>query len=235
MTALELARRTARRGTVLAAVGLAGLAAAYVRALAFTPIERFQGPAQKIFYVHAPAAWCALLAFAVTGLCSLVYLFVRERRLDRVAAASAEVGVAFSVVMLTTGPIWGKPIWGTWWTWDARLTSTLFIFLLFVGYLVLRGALADRDVRAAYAAVLGVLGLVLVPFIHLTVYWFRTLHPEPIVARPGTPALPGTMLVTLLLSLAAFTVLYVGFAMQRYALAALRETREDEGAPGAVS
>ncbi len=227
MTRLERARRTARRGTILTAVALAGLAAVYVRALAFTPIERFQGPAQKIFYVHAPAAWAALLAFTITGVLSVLYLLLRDRRLDVVAASSAEVGVAFSVVMLTTGPIWGKPIWGTWWTWDARLTSTLFIFLLFTGYLVLRGALGDREVRATYSAVLGVLALVLVPFIHVTVYWFRTLHPEPIVAKPGAPSLPGVMLVTLLSSLAVFTLLYVGFIMQRYALGVVREAREE--------
>lgn len=229
MTRLDRARRTARIGTVVSTLGLVALVGVYVRALAFTPIERFQGPAQKIFYVHAPAAWSALLAFAVTGLLSLLYLILRDRRLDLVASSSAEVGVAFSMVMLTTGPIWGKPIWGTWWTWDARLTSTLFIFLLFVGYLVLRGALTDRHVRAAYSAVLGVLALVLVPFIHVTVYWFRTLHPEPVVAKPGSPALPGVMLATLFGSLVVFAVLYVGFAMQRYALAVVREVREEEG------
>lgn len=228
MTRLDRARRTGRLGMILSALGVVALAGVYVRALAFTPIERFQGPAQKIFYIHAPAAWSALLAFAVTGLLSLLYLILRDRRVDLVASSSAEVGVAFSLVMLTTGPIWGKPIWGTWWTWDARLTSTLFIFLLFVGYLVLRGALTDRDVRAAYSAVLGVLGLVLVPFIHVTVYWFRTLHPEPVVVKPGSPSLPGVMLVTLLTSLAVFTVLYAGFTLQRYGLAVMREIREEE-------
>jgi heme exporter protein C len=140
--------------------------------------------------------------------------------------------VALSVAMLTTGPIWGKPIWGTWWTWDARLTSTLFLFLLFVGYLVLRGALPDAGVRARYSAVLGVMALVLVPFIHVTVYWFRTLHPAPVVMKPEAPSLPGVMLVTLLSSLAAFTVLYLGFVMQRYALAALEEARAEEAAGG---
>ena len=99
----------------------------------FTPVERFQGPAQKIFYVHVPAATFALAAFAITGLLSIAYLWLRDARIDRAAAASAEVGVAFAVAMLISGPLWGKPVWGTWWEWDARLTSTLFIFLLFVG------------------------------------------------------------------------------------------------------
>ncbi len=217
--------------TGLALLGLIGI---YVRALAFTPIERIQGPAQKIFYVHAPAAWSALLAFGVTGIASLLYLWLRDRKLDTIAASSAEIGVAFSVIMLTTGPIWGKPIWGTWWTWDARLTSTLFIFLLFIGYFVLRGALTDPEIRARYSAVLGVMALVLVPFIHMTVYLFRTLHPTPVVMKPSTPSMPGNMLFTLLLSLTVFTVLYVGFLLQRYALAVLSDVREEieSGIPG---
>jgi heme exporter protein C len=228
MSPRERALRLAGRGRLMTLLALLGLAGIYVRALAFTPIERFQGPAQKIFYVHAPAAWAALMAFAITGFLSLLYLFLKERKLDLAAASSAEVGVAFATVMLTTGPIWGKPIWGTWWTWDARLTSTLFIFLLFVGYLALRNAVTDPDTRANYSAVLGIMALVLVPFIHVTVYWFRTLHPRPILVKPEEPSLPGVMLLTLLLSIVVFTALYVGFAVQRYALALLRESREQE-------
>lgn len=224
----DRAQALARRGSLLTAVALLALAGVYLRALVFTPVERFQGPAQKIFYVHAPAAWSALLAFAVTGLLSAAYLWLRDRRLDLVASASAEVGLAFSCIMLTTGPIWAKPIWGTWWTWDARLTSTLFIFLLFVGYQVLRGAMTDPEVRARYCAVIGILGLVLVPFIHMTVYLFRTLHPDPVVMKPGTPSLPGDMLLTLLTSLGVFTLLYLGFLAQRYALAVLRDIKDEE-------
>lgn len=228
MIGRDAALRTARRGGVVTVLALLGLAAIYVRALVFTPVERFQGPAQKIFYIHAPAAWAALVAFAITGILSLLYLFLKDRKLDLVAASSAEVGVAFGMVMLTTGPIWGKPIWGTWWTWDARLTSTLFIFLLFVGYLALRNAVTDPGTRAAYSAVIGIMALVLVPFIHVTVYWFRTLHPQPVLVKPSSPSLPGVMLVTLLLSIVVFTVLYVGFTMQRYVLAVLRELKAEE-------
>jgi len=235
MTQRDRALLFARRGTLVTAVMLVALAGVYVRALLFTPIERFQGPAQKIFYVHAPAAWSALLAFAVTGVLSILYLWLRDRRLDLAGAASAEVGVAFSVIMLTTGPIWGKPIWGTWWTWDARLTSTLFIFLLFVGYIVLRGALVDPEMRARYSAVIGIMGLVLVPFIHFTVFLFRTLHPDPILMKPDKPSLPGDMLLTLLVSFGVFTVLYVGFLAQRYALGLLEDLRDEEAAGHAVS
>ena len=114
--------------------------------------------AQKIFYLHVPAAWSALLAFSLVGIASALYLWLHDPRLDRFAAASAEVGVAFSAVMLTTGPIWAKPIWGTWWTWDARLTLTLFLFFLFVGYLALRAAVHDPAERARFSAVVGILG-----------------------------------------------------------------------------
>ena len=228
MTLRESAARIARAGMIVTLVALLGLAGVYVRALRYTPVEVSQGLAQKIFYVHVPAAWSALLAISVTGLLSILYLWLKDRRIDLAAAASAEVGVAFATVMLTTGPIWGKPIWGTWWTWDARLTSTLFLFLLFVGYLVLRGVLVDPGVRGRLSAVIGILGMMLVPFIHLTVYMFRTLHPAPIVLKPSAPSLPGPMLATLMSSLGVFTLLYVGFMMQRYALGLMREAREEE-------
>lgn len=235
MTRRDRALRAAKWGKIVTLVALVGLAAVYVRAIEFTPIERMQGPAQKIFYVHVPMAWAALLAFSVTGLLSLLYLILRDRKLDLIAASSAEVALAFGAVMLTTGPIWGKPIWNTWWDWDARLTSTLFTFLLFVGYAVLRGALSDFDVRARFSAVIGVMALVLVPFIHVSVTWFRTLHPEPVVLRQeGGPQLPGVMLATLLMSVAVCTVLYVGFLLQRYGLAVLRDVKEEEAA-GAIS
>ena len=131
--------RVGRWLTVLALLLLAGV---YVRALVYTPVEATQGLAQKIFYIHVPAAMWAETAMILVGLGSIIYLFTKDPRLDRFAAASAEVGTVFCAIVLTTGPIWGKPIWGTWWTWDARLTLTLFLFLLYVGYLLLRSAVA---------------------------------------------------------------------------------------------
>ncbi len=215
-----------RVGRWITALALTLLAGVYVRALAFTPIERLQGPAQKIFYVHVPAAWATMLAMALVGIASILFLLVKDERYDRFAEASAEVGTAFSMVMLTTGPIWAKPIWGTWWTWDARLTLTLFLFFIFVGYLLLRSAVTDAGARARYSAVLGICGLVLLPFIHLSVYLFRTLHPQPIVLKPSAPSLPGEMLATFLFSVGVFTLLYVGFVMQRYGIGVMREARE---------
>jgi heme exporter protein C len=219
MSDLAAARRITRRGLTLTALGLLGLALVYLIALRFTPTERFQGLPQKIFYVHVPAAWCALLAFSLVGIASILYLWLRDPRLDRFAESAAAVGLVFSLVMLTTGPLWGKPVWGTWWTWDARLTFTLILFFLFVGYRALRGALQDPGERARFCAVLGILGLVLVPFVHVTVYLFRTLHPQPIVLKPSAPSLPWVMLRTLLVSVGVYTVLLLGFVMTRYGLA----------------
>lgn len=230
MTTVDRANRLARTGLMITVLALAGLVWVYVRAVLYTPVERSQGLAQKIFYLHVPAAWATFLAFGIAGFLSVLYLWLKDSRIDLVAEASAEVGVALSVILLTTGPIWGKPIWGTWWTWDARLTSTLFLFLLFVGYLLLRGAVTDPVLRARFSAVVGVMGLVLIPFIHMTVYLFRTLHPEPIVLKPSAPSLPGAMLATLLTSFAVFTVLYVGLLTQRYALGSLRELRRERQA-----
>jgi len=225
---LASAERTLRLGYVLTVLGLLAVTAVYVLAIAFTPIEVRQGPAQKIFYVHAPSAWGALMAFALVGISSILYLWLHDTRLDLFAASSAEVGVAYSLVMLTTGPIWGKTVWGTWWTWDARLTLTLFLFFLFVGYLALRAALHDRGERARFSAVVGIMGLLLVPFIHLSVYLFRTLHPQPILLKPSSPSLPPEMLRTLMAGMAAFTLLYVGFVTVRYAMAQLAELREGD-------
>src|SRR5881392_3711804 len=183
----------AQKGRRVVLAGLVLLGGVYVRALAFTPVERFQGPAQKIFYLHVPAAVTTELAVILVGLAGVFFLFLRDPRLDRFAEASAEVGTVFAAIVLTTGPIWGKPIWGTWWTWDARLTSTLFLFFVLIG------------------------------FIHMSVYLFPTLHPQPIVLRPAKPGVPPEMLVTLLLSFGVFLVLYVGFVMQRYAIALRRD------------
>ena len=218
--------RLLRAGRWITAIALLLLAGVYVRALVYTPVERLQGLAEKIYYLHVPAAIWAETAMIIVGIASIFYLFLKDPRLDRFAHASAEVGTVFAVLMLTTGPIWGKPIWGTWWSWDARLTLALFLFLLYVGYLLLRSAVADPASRARFAAVLGICGMVLVPFVHFSVYMFRTLHPMPIVLKPSEPSLPGSMLATLLFSVSVFTLLYVGFVTQRYALSYLREQLE---------
>ncbi|HXV16589.1 MAG TPA: cytochrome c biogenesis protein CcsA, partial [Gemmatimonadaceae bacterium] len=199
------------------------VAITYIRAMFFTPLEAIQGPAQKILYVHAPAAWVAFMAFGLVAIASVLYLWLREDRLDRIAESSAEVGVVFTTVVLTTGPLWGRPIWGAYWTWDARLTLTLFLWFIYVAYLVMRGAIEDHDMRARYSAVLGILGALLIPFIHLSVYLFRTLHPQPILMKPSAPSLPSEMLITLLMAFGSFTLLYVALLRARYRYAVTRD------------
>src|SRR5204862_4745614 len=208
----------------LPTVASAAVLATVIRAAFFTPLEAKQGAAQKIFYIHVPAAWVAFLAFFLVAVSSGVYLWLRDARLDRFAESSAEVGVVFTTVVLITGPLWAKPIWGTYWAWwDVRLVSTLFLWFIYVSYLVLRGAVESPSLRARYSAVLGILGAFLIPFIHLSVYLFSTMHPMPIVGKPSKPSLPSEMLLTLMLSLASFTLLYFAFLRSRYRYAADRD------------
>ncbi len=215
--------------TALSLAAIAAVIVTYIRAIFFTPLEATQGPAQKILYVHAPAAWVAFMAFGLVGLTSLIYLWLKDERLDRIAESSAEVGVVFTTVVLITGPLWGKPIWGAYWTWDARLTLTLFLWFIYVAYIVLRGAVEEKEMRARYSAVLGILGALLVPFIHLSVYLFRTLHPRPILMKPSAPSLPEAMLVTLLLAFASFTLLYTALLRARYRYAVERDNGQNDG------
>jgi heme exporter protein C len=208
----------------LMGVAIVAVVLVFVRALMFTPIEARQGPAQKIMYVHATAAFIALyVAFVLMAIASILYLWLKDEKLDRVAESAAEVGLAFTTVVLVTGPLWGKTIWGAWWTWDARLTSTLFLWFLIVAYILLRGAVDERGRRARYSAVLGILAALLVPFIHLSVYLFRTLHPMPILLKPSAPSMPSEMQVTFLSAFAAFTLLFAALLRARYRVATLRD------------
>ncbi len=216
----------AARGGVdgLLVVALLACAGVIVRALAFTPVDAMQGPAQKILYIHAPAAIVGLyFASGLVAVSSLMYLWLKDPRLDRIAESSAEIAVVFLSIVLATGPLWGKTAWGTWWVWDARLTSTLFFWFLFVAYLVLRGAIEEPQARARLSAVMGGLATLLVPFIHLTVYLFRTMHPTPVVLKPSAPSMSGQMLSTFGMSTMAFILLFVALLRLRVRWATLRD------------
>jgi heme exporter protein C len=205
-------------------IALVALAAVLVRALFFTPPEAIQGEAQKIFYVHVPAAFMGLyIACPLLAIASIGFLWLRDERLDRVGETSAEIGILFLSVALITGSLWGKPIWGAWWTWDARLTWTLFLWFVLLSYLVLRSAIEEPLLRARFSAVLGTMAALLVPFIHLTTVLFRTLHPQPIVLKPSKPSLSDEMLLTLMLSIGAFVLLFVALFQARLRFARLRE------------
>ncbi|MFI5229746.1 MAG: cytochrome c biogenesis protein CcsA [Gemmatimonadales bacterium] len=216
-------------------VGLLAIVGTYIRAIYFTPPDALQGVVQKLYYLHFPTALGAYIAVCTTALCSIVYLWLHDERADRLAEASAEVGLVFLMVVMSMGSIWGHVIWGTWWAWwDLRLALTLFLWFVVAAYLVLRGAIDEPDQRGRYSAVLGILGALLIPFIHLSVYFTDAhLHPMPVIAQPGKPKLPSQMLVTFLISFASFTVFCIGLIRARYRLgvrrdllAALDERRE---------
>jgi len=200
--------------------------AASIRALFFTPIDAMLGAAQKIFYVHVPAAIAGLyIACGLLAIASIMYLWIKDDRLDRLAESAAEVGLVFMGIVLVTGPIWARTSWGTWWVWEARITSTLFLWMLVLGYLVLRGAVESPENRARLSAVMGSLAALLVPFIHLTVRLFRGMHPQPVVIAPEKPKMPPEMLLTFLLSMGAFLLLFFALLRLRYRWATLRDAR----------
>lgn len=193
---------------VLPLIALAAMLAALWAVFIYVPNEADQGVVQRIFYFHVPSAISAFLCIGLVALASAMYLWRGGNGWDRLAHASAEVGLLFCTIVLTTGPIWARPIWGTWWTWDARLTSTLILWLIYVAYLVVRAWAPSRDQGARYAAILGIVGAIDVPIIQKSVHWWRTIHPAVLVTREGTYGLvDGRMQLTLLLSfIAVFTV-----------------------------
>ena len=199
----------------LSGLGLALMIAALYLVFMYVPTEKHTGIVQRIFYFHVPLAWVSFLAFTVVFVCSIFYLQRRTSKWDTIAHASAEVGVIFTTLVLITGPIWAKPVWGIWWTWDARLTTTLVLWLTYIAYILVRNYAITREQGARFAAVVGIVGFVDVPIVFLAVNLWRTQHPTTIVFEGGlTPA----MLLTLLISVAAFTVLYVLLVIQSHSL-----------------
>jgi heme exporter protein C len=216
-------RITARRGErVLGLLAAGGVVATLIMALGVTPPDAVQGDVFRLIYVHVPAAWLAYLAFFVVFVASVAYLRTGRSRWDRLAAASAEVGVLFTGLTLVIGSIWAKPVWGTWWTWDPRLTTTAILLLIYAGYLAVRRLPDSPARRARWAAVVGVVGFVDVPIVHLSVTWWRSLHQAPVVARIA-PRMAAVMAWTLVLALAAFTLLYAYMVVLRLRVGRLEE------------
>ncbi len=200
-------------------------------ALIFSPPEQLLGDAFRIFYFHVPSAWTAYLAFTVVFIASIVYLITRNRQWDVVALASAELGVVFTTLALITGSLWAKSFWGIWWTWgDMRLTLTLFLWFLYVAYLMLRSYTDPGPQQARLSAVIAIVGVPVIVLNHFAVRIWRTQHPSPVVLREGGPAIEPVMIVVLVISLIAFTVLYVYLLLNRMRLErtriALRSAQE---------
>jgi heme exporter protein C len=197
-------------------------------------VDEMGGQLQRIFYVHVPSAWVAYLGFAIVFIASVAYLRTGASRWDLLAHSAGEVGVVFCSLVLITGPIWAKPVWGTYWQWDARLTSALVLWLTYVGYLFVRGLASDPFRAGRIAAVVGIIGFVNVPIVHFSVYWWQTLHPSG--PTPGNPSeasgLGGPELITFFTALIAFTLLAAWLLVVRVRLGQLSETvREMELEP----
>lgn len=218
----------------LGIASLVGIGWLILFGLIFSPRDRVQGDSVRIMYVHVPSAWLAYLAFIVTGVSSVAYLWKRTRSLtwDRIAGASAEVGVLFMGITLVSGSLWGRISWGTFWTWDARLTTTAFLFVTYVGYLAVRGLGGTHQQRAKRSAVLAVLAMLEVPLVHFSVTWWRPLHQNETVENGK---LNGLMLFTLFVGLIAFTLLYVWLVLHRQRVLTLLDQVDDQGLDVAIA
>jgi len=187
----------------------------------YVPTEATMGVVQRIFYFHVPVAWVAFLAFFIVFIYSILYLWKRENRFDNIAGVSAELGIVFTTVVLITGSIWAKPAWGVWWVWEPRLTAALALWFIYIAYFMVRSYAGESSRGARFAAVIGIVGFLDVPVVALAITLWRTQHPGPVIFEGG---LAPPMVLTLIVSLAAFTVLYFLLLLTRVSLK--RDTEE---------
>ncbi|HUY63557.1 MAG TPA: cytochrome c biogenesis protein CcsA [Acidimicrobiales bacterium] len=229
MSAVAVARRH-RLTSVVGAVGLITLGLTVWLGLWVTPPDKVQGDLVRLVYLHPPIAWVALyLAFGIAALASVLWLWPRTRSAmwDRLAVSSMEVGVVFTALTLVTGSIWGRPTWGVWWAWDARLTSTALLLVLQLGYVALRRIPSDTEARARRSAVAGVIAAVDVPIVHFSVNWWRTLHQGATVLNANlSPTIHGAMAWTLLLGFVSVTLVFVWMLAVRYRIETLGDMVE---------
>jgi len=181
----------------------------------YVPTEKTMGIVQRIFYLMVPIGWLSLLAFIIVFISSILYLVKRQSKWDILAHSSAEIGIVFTTLALVTGAIWAKAIWGVWWTWEPRLTATLVLWLIYLAYFVVRSFATEEPRSAMFAAVVGIVGFIDVPIIALATILWRGMHPGPIIFQGG---LAPSMLLTLLVSIAAFTALYFLLLIQRVSM-----------------
>ena len=219
-----------RTTRLLGAAALVTSAAVIYLGLVVTPPDVVQGDLVRLIYVHPAVSTWAFGAFGITALASVLYLIprTRSRTWDLLAGASAEIGVVFCALSLATGSIWGRPAWGVWWTWDARLTLTALLLALFLGYLALRRTGGESEARAQRAAIAGVLFSVVVPIDHFATEWWRTLHQGDTLYR-ANPLIHGQQLMTMLLSFVAFGLIGAWLLVHRFRLEQLEERLETEG------
>ncbi len=222
---------------VLGACSLLALATTALLGLWISPPDVIQGDSVRPFYVHVPAIWAAYIAFVVCAVCSVLWLVPRTRdvKYDRIAGASAEVGVVLAAINLVSGMLWGRITWGVYWQWDARLTSTLMLFVLFVGYLAIRRTTIEPARRAKRAAIMALVAAANIPIVHFSVVWWRTLHQEASVIRTDLDfELEGEMLQALGFGFLSFTLVYGWAVVHRYRLAVLEDEAEERAVAAAI-
>ncbi|HET9803246.1 MAG TPA: cytochrome c biogenesis protein CcsA [Candidatus Acidoferrum sp.] len=209
--------------TILSAVVLfIAIAVTAYLSFYYAPVERTMGGIQKIFYLHLPSAFTSFVALAIGFVANVLYVIRRTAKWDWLGVASSEVGLVFISVVLITGPIWAHPVWGIWWTWDARLTLTLVLWLMYVGYLVLRSMVEEPDKRALFGALFGIFAFLDVPLVYFSIRWWRTQHPQPVILGGPGSGLEPRMRVAYLLVWAAFLGLMALLIRARYRLEQLR-------------
>ena len=208
---------------VLGILMVIGLVIGLYAALVYAPADAVQGEVQRLMYLHVPLILVSYLAFFVVFVTSILYLWRRQQQHDAIAHSSAEIGVLFTALAIAIGSIWGRPTWGAWWTWDARLTTTAILLLMFLGYLMLRTLVEDPSRGATFCAVLGIIGFLDIPIIHMSVVWWRTLHQPASMLRPGPSTVAPDMQVALYANLAAFALLYGYLLVKRLRIEEARQ------------
>jgi heme exporter protein C len=221
-----------RASRLLGTAALVGVGWLVAFGLLFSPADRDQAESVRIMYVHVPSVWLAYLAFVLTAVGSAMYLFRRTHALgwDRLAGACAEVGVLFMAITLVTGMLWGRLTWGVFWTWDARLTTSAFLFVTYVGYLAVRGLGGTHHQRARRSAVLALLAVLEIPLVHFSVELWRPLHQEATVANPQSDVdIDGLMLFSLFVGVVAFTLMFAWLVLHRQRSLAMQDSLDDAG------
>jgi heme exporter protein C len=213
--------------TILDVVSIVLLAATLVIVFFFTPLEETMGAVQKVFYMHVSAAWVGMLGFLTAAVCGGLYLAKRETRWDVMSETGVEIGLVFTLVGIVSGSIWAKPVWNTWWTWDPRLTTSAVMVLIYLAYQMLRSGLDDPGRRARYSAVYAIAGFVTVPLTFFSIRMFRTIHPVVVGGSSGMFAMDQAMLTAFIVSLTAFTVLFIDLFWHRYLLGSQSEELEE--------
>lgn len=215
-----------QRGYLLGSASLGLLMLGGYLGLVWSPPDVNQHDVMRIMYLHVPVVMTAYFAFFIVLVASILYLWKRDLKWDRLAGASAELGVLFTAFTLTTGSIWGRPVWGVWWTWDPRLTTTAILFVIYVGYLMLRALQTDPPARAKQAAVVGIVGFIDIPIVNQSVIWWRSLHQGPTFSLLKDPTLDDRMEVALMVNMVAFLVLFLFLLGQRLRLARMEQERD---------